>query len=342
LNTSCGNLGIATDDIEGEGPVVPGATPSVTDNDSDLSVIPSSTDDESSKGTNNVAVQTVYDVALRNLNKSPKQIMENMMQFGYNWSLEYEFIDGGDSETYHVFSDIDGNSVCTVFGMHLYDLLPEEHPEDVTAIRDLETLWSKKAKESFAYTDDYGCYEFDFGEIVVQVYADGYGTVDFDFPNAAVFKPQGEFIDAIGFVRELLEKKRTSFFARSGVLAEVFGQYISVLGTPLDVIEQRMTPLGKDEYNGLKFEADGIEYRVNSYTNGEQLCDVIIGPVANIMSNVEETIDTTYLKSLGVAFRWERFDGYRYWFSFEDAYLYMESDSDGVVDPEDLVVIKTR
>jgi hypothetical protein len=89
--------------------------------------------------------------------------------------------------------------------------------------------------------------------------------------------------------------------------------------------------------------ADGVEYLVNSRLtsdgNTERICDAIICPAANIF-RTEETIDMTYLKSLGLAFRWECFDGYRYWYSFEDVVFYMESDSDGFVMPEDSVVIK--
>jgi hypothetical protein len=343
LAASCGKPPAEADDIEQEHSVVFDTAPSEesADSDPDASSVAANERDGSTE-TNNVAAQVVCDTALMNLDKSPKQITENMDQFGYNWSLEYEFIDGGDAETYHVFSDIDGISVCTLYGTYLYDLLPEGHPEGVTTIRDLETLWNKNAKESFAGTDDYYCYEFDFGEIAVQVSAGSDGTVDSDFPNAAVYKSQGEFIDAIGFVRTLLEKKRTTFVIRSGVLDEVFSQYISVLGTPLDVIAEQMTALGKDEYNGLRFETDGVEYRVNYDINQEQICDIIIGPAANVLSNIEETINMTYLKNLGLAFRWECFDGYRYWYSFDDAYIYIESDPDDVVGPEDSVVIKPR
>jgi hypothetical protein len=343
LGTACGKPPAGTDDIEQEHPVVSDIAPSTADDDSDRSIASTATNDNAgSIEANNIAAQVVCDTALLNLDKPPKQIMENMVQFGYNWSLEYEFIDGGDAETYHVFLDIDGISVCTVFGTYLYDLLPEGYPEGVATIRDLETLWDKKAKESFAGADDYYCYEFNFDEVAVQVSADKDGTVDSNFPNVAVYKPQGEFIDAISFVRTLLEKKRTTFAIRSGVLAEAFGKYISVLGTPLDTIAERMTALGKDEYNGLRFETDGVEYRVNYDINQEQICDIIIGPAANVLSNIEETIDTAYLKNLGFAFRWEHFDGYRYWYLFDDAYIYMESNSDGIVGLEDSVVIKPR
>jgi hypothetical protein len=341
VGTSCGNTPAATDDIGREQPVAPDAAPGATDDGPGRSIPFPETDDSDSSGeANDIAVQIVYDVAFLNLDKSAEQIMENMSQFGYNWSLEYEFIDGGDLETYHVLSDIDGSSVCTVFGTYLYDLLPKEHPKDVTTIQDLEAFWGKKAKDPLASADDYGCYTFDFGEITVQVSADKYGAVDFNFPNAAVYKPQGEFIDAISFVRALIQKERTTFAIRRGVLAEAFDQYISVLGTPLDMIAQRMTPLGEDEYYGLKFEAGGVEYRVHSDIELRQTCDVIIGPAGNILSNIEETIDTAYLKSLGLAFSWDYFDGYRYWYSFDDAYVYMESDSAGVVGQNDSVVIK--
>jgi hypothetical protein len=343
LGTSCGKAPDVADDIGQEHSVVSDTAPSAmnADSDPDAASVAANASDSSAE-TNNVAAQVVYDTALLNLDKSPKKIMEDMVQFGYNWSLEYEFIDGGDSETYHVFSDIDGISVCKFYGTYLYDLLPEGHPGEVKTIRDLETLWNKKAKESFVGAGDYYCYEFDFGEVAVQVSAGIDGTVDSNFPNVAVYKPQGEFMDAISFVRTLLEKKRTTFAVRSGVLDEAFGKYISVLGTPLDIIAERMTALGKDEYNGLRFETDGVEYRVNYDINQEQICDIIIGPAANVLSNIEETIDTEFLKSLGLAFRREYFDGYRYWYSFDDAYIYMESDQDGVVRPEDLVVIKPR
>jgi hypothetical protein len=281
--------------------------------------------------------EDIFTVA-QNLGKRPDQIMSALDQFEYGWTQDCEFISSANTQ-YYLFGDGESakSSACIAVGTNIYGLLPEDAQKN-----DPSSLWKRNSRYRKDISEGVSCYEYDFDKFIVSVYVDAAGEILPESPNAIVGITGSEYTDAFGRIQALNENAYLPASERKGAFGENINKYAMYLGTSVDVLRQQMEYVGEGEYGGYLFEMQGVQYQAEARLNKEARCNIIFVPTEHIFgTEFGEKTDMDYLKrEIGLPFSWVHFDGYRYLYTFEDAFVYIESNGNGTVDFEFRVCIK--
>jgi hypothetical protein len=225
------------------------------------------------------------------------------------------------------------DSVCIAIGTGIYDLLPKDH-EKIVSVNDLPSDWQASEIPS----PDAGYREYRFGENIVVIYLDESGNFFRDKVNVVIKTAASADVRLYDFLEVANEPPMMSF-SLAGEYGERMRKYAECIGRPLYEIDAGMRFVEEGMFGNPIYEADGIQYQ----TGADDTCGTIFAPAGRIFGT-QDDIDADYLKSrVKVDFSWGDGEyGCFYMYKFGDIHVYIDSDSKGIIAPDERVMIKER
>jgi hypothetical protein len=224
------------------------------------------------------------------------------------------------------------DSVCIAIGTGIYNLLPKDH-EKIVSVNDLPPDWQASEIPS----PDAGCREYRFGENIVVIYLDESGNFLRDTVNVVIKTAASADVRLADFL-EVANEPPLMSFSLAGEYGERMRKYAECIGRPLYEIDAGMRIVGEDMFGGPIYEADGIQYLAD-----DGICDIVFVPAGRFFGTRDD-IDADYLKSrVKIDFLWGNGEyGCSYYYLFGDIHVYIDSDSKGIIAPDERVMIKER